>query len=329
MKIQSPDINLFIVGAAKSGTTSLYNYLNQHPDIYFPNVKELNFYSEIESDNPEDFQPPQKNKFYHSKVITDKKVYNSLFDGVTSESILADCSPSYLWDESASAKIFNDYPNAKIIILLRNPVERAFSHFLMDLKTGKQSERNFIEALLLDKSSLPKIWGKAHLYVELGMYSKQVEKYLKKFGTNQVKVILYENFKNDTKGILMDILEFLNVDKSLINNIDFTKIHNQYLAPKSRFSFFLLKNKKRLKGIKKRLPERFKKNIKNRIIYKTEEKPKLSLSDKKYLYDMYIDDIKRLEKLIDKDLVGWKIYNLFFLVFNEGADLIVDSLYFL
>lgn len=303
----TPDINLFIVGAAKSGTTSLYNYLIQHPDVFLPRVKEPNFYSNAESDNPADYIIPKKGHTCHKRMINDKSVYLSLYEEAKNQKILADASPSYLWDKDAAKKIHSDFPNAKIIILLRNPVQRAYSHYLMDLKYGNQPEVIFKEALLKDQMAQPKIWGKSHMYLDLGLYYQQVKRYLVSFQNKNVKIILYEDFIKSTEHVLIEIFEFLKIDSSVVSNIDYEKVHNSYVIPNGKLSKALLKYKSTFGSLKNILPGFIKNHLMKEILYKEAEKPKLKNEDKLFLSNYYKEDILKLQSLLGQDLSKWTL----------------------
>jgi len=307
MEIVKPNINLFIVGAAKSGTTSLYDYLSQHPDIFFPSVKEPNFYSDAESHNPAAYLKPKKGQYYHNKIINNPAVYFRLFDQVENQKIVAESSPSYLWDPKAARRIYNDFPRAKIIILLRDPIERAFSHFLMDIKDGNQSESNLKKALLIDAKTQPKVWGKSHLYTEIGLYYEQVKNYIDIFGPNQIKVIIYKDFITNTERNLKAICQFLNIDAQYIDSIDYNKVHNPYVVPKSKLSKLILTYKNKFGLLKMLVPKFVKEYLNNKMLFKQEEKPKLSAEEKKYLYAIFEKDIMKLEKLLQLDLTQWKL----------------------
>lgn len=307
MSVKKPNINLFIVGAAKAGTTSLYNYLSQHSQVFFPLVKEPNYYSRAEAHNPNAYVKPRAGKFYHNKIIKDEKVYYSLFQETQNFKVVGDASPSYLWDTESAQKIHNDFPNAKIIILLRDPVQRAYSQFLMDLKDGNQSETDFLKALNEDKNSESNIWGKSHLYEELGLYYKQVKQYIDVFSMDQVKIIIYEDFINNTREVLSDILRFLNLNVQELATIDFNKTYNPYTEPKNVFAKQILQIKNKLGFIKRLVPSFIKNYLNEKVLFKTGTKPKLSIESKAYLNYIYLDDIDKLEKLINKDLSLWKM----------------------
>ncbi len=304
--LQKPNINLFIVGAAKSGTTSLYNYLNQHPEVYFPKVKEPNFYSNIDSEDPMAYKHPKEGVFYHNKIIRNKEVYYSLYKNSANYKIIGDASPSYLWDIDSAKRIYTDFPQSKIIIMLRNPVFRTFSHYLMNIRSGVEKESDFLVALKRDKKTEPKVWGdgKVLLYEELGMYYNQVQTYFDLFNKKNIKVIIYEEFFQNTDKGLLEICEFLKIEK--VTTINHTEVYNKYTSPKNKLSYFFIRNKGKLQYFRRFTPNALKKLFKNKILFKNTSKPKMSNSSKIYLQDIFSDNIKKLESLLNKNLDVWK-----------------------
>ncbi|WP_040252895.1 sulfotransferase family protein [Psychroserpens mesophilus] len=304
--MKKPNINLFIVGAAKSGTTSLYNYLNQHPEVFFPKVKEPNYYSNIESEDPLVYNKPKEGVFYHNKIINDQAVYFSLYNTSNKFKIVGDSSPSYLWDIEASKRIYSDFPNAKILIILRNPVMRTFSHYLMNLKSGTETETDFFKAVKRDETTQPKVWGngKVFLYKELGMYHNQVKTYFDTFKKEHIKVIIYEEFFNDLEQGLLDVFKFLEIDSC--QNINIDEIHNKYSAPKNGLSKYVLQYKTKLGFIRNIAPHKLKAFFNKNVFYKEGERPEIRDDAKLYLNNVFKDDIKKLEVLLNKKLDSWK-----------------------
>ena len=119
--------NLFLVGAAKAGTTSVYDELARHPAIYMSPMKEPHYFSRIQPS-------PERAAFFPH--VTDEDEYMALFDGVTEERLVGEASTSYLWDASAAERIQSVAPEASILIMLRNPVERAYSQYWNDVREG-------------------------------------------------------------------------------------------------------------------------------------------------------------------------------------------------
>ncbi|RLD27263.1 MAG: hypothetical protein DRI75_09955 [Bacteroidetes bacterium] len=305
---QKPNINLFIVGAAKSGTTSLYNYLNQHPDVYFPNVKEPNYYAAIESEDSLVYKKPKENVFYHNKIIKDQDNYFSLYKNSYKYKIIGDASPSYLWDTNSSQKIYSDFPESKILIILRNPINRAFSHYLMNIKSGVEKEDDFFKALKRDENTHPKVWGdgKVMLYKELGMYYPQVNSYYDVFDKENIKVIIYEEFFEDTKKGMSSVLEFLEISDFNKNEVDFDKVYNVYKSPNGKLSKTLLRHRTKFNFIRRFTPNRLKYFLQNKILFKNSSKPKMGNEAYSYLLRAFQQDIMNLEGLLNRDLDGWK-----------------------
>ena len=305
--MKKPNINLFIVGAAKSGTTSLYNYLNQHADVFFPKVKEPNYYSNIESEDPLVYNPPKEGVFYHNKIINDETVYFSLYNSSGNYKVVGDSSPSYLWDTETSKRIYSDFPDAKILIILRNPVMRTFSHYLMNLKSGIETETDFLKALKRDEAIKPKVWGdgKVLLYKELGLYYKQVKTYFDTFKKEHIKVVIYEEFFKDLEQGLVDVFKFLEIESG--QNINFEEIHNKYSAPKNGLSKYVLQYKTKLGFIRNIAPEKLKTFLNKNVFYKDTQKPELDNDAKLYLQNVFEEDIKKLEVLLNKNLDSWRL----------------------
>ena len=153
--------NFFIVGAPRSGTTFLHNYLKQIPKVYMCPVKEPNFFAV--SINP---------KLKLTKPIRDKKKYLNLFKNVKNEIAIGDASPTYLWDPKAAKLIHEQIPHAKIIMILRDPISRAFSHYLMGLGIGNET-LPFREAM---ENALKSDNDYSNRIVMAGFYSEQVKK---------------------------------------------------------------------------------------------------------------------------------------------------------
>lgn len=274
--------NFFIVGAMRSGTTSLHSYLKMQPEVYLPDEKEPVYFSTLPGPIPE-------------RQIT-KQEYLNLFNDVKNEKAIGEASIQYLRDPFSHEKIFRVVPHAKIIIILRNPVFRAFSHYLAIWSTKKISIGKAIreDAKRINENDLendnPLIYG---------LYYNQVKRYIDKFGINQVKIIVYEEFFNDLQQSLKELLEFLEVS-SEIKSFDDEKL-NEYFTP-NNFVWKIITNPIIKKLGYSLLPEKKRISWYKRLRSKNKTKPKLNEDDKKFLSDFYKDDIKSLEKLLDREL---------------------------
>ncbi len=192
--------NLFLVGAAKAGTTSVYDQLDRHPSIYMSPIKEPHFFSRIEPS-------PEREAFFPH--VSDQGEYLALFDRVADERLVGEASTSYLWDEHAAERIRRVAPESSILVMLRDPVERAYSQYWNDVREGLE-RRPFPEALTEEQRSGAGAWGVTSLYIDCGRYADQVTRYLDRFG-GRVLVSFFEDFVADQPGTIAGIHSFLGV----------------------------------------------------------------------------------------------------------------------
>ena len=277
--------NFFIVGTPKSGTTSLFHYLQEHPEVFLPELKEPHFFS----------CPEVKNTYYKTKIVDSKQEYLDLYQERESYKAVGDLSSSYLFNKETPKRIHQFNPYAKIIIVLRNPVDRALSHYLMDVNLG------YINVPLLEVIN-NKDTFKQHYqeYIELGFYEQQIRAYTKQFPDSQIKVVLSDTLYANTAETLKDIYSFINVSTTFIT--DFETVHNSYTVPR----FKALKSLVQSDGLKKMIPSGLKSGLKS-LIYKTNaEKPKLEV-EKNLLREIYKKSIVETETLINQDLSSWKL----------------------
>jgi len=282
--------NFFVVGAGKSGTTSLYYYLEQHPDIFIPRMKELNFFSSEEM--------KAQRIYYRPVYIIDRlDDYLELFNKVKSEYAIGDISPSYLFRASAANNIFNFNDKAKIVIILRNPVERAFSDYLMDLG-ARHFEYAFEDIVYRRVNNLMEC-----IYfqiIERGLYFEQVKRYLDLFGKDNVRIFLFDELKADTPQVLLSIFEFLGVDPSVEINTRM-KINPFKRAKKLvKFAYY----HQGIRYFAGRMISYRLKDILIKIFFDT-RKPQLSYDTREYLKNFYREDILHLQELIGRSLEHW------------------------
>jgi hypothetical protein len=287
--------NFFIVGAAKAGTTSLYYYLDEIPGVYMSKVKEPYYFS------------PHYIQLYPGETVTDKEEYLRLFENASSHIAVGEASPSYLWDPDSPKLIHQAIPTARIIILLRDPIERAYSHYLMDVKFGAQDKKlSFYQDLMRGYKSQEKAYDKLRLYIEFSMYYEQVKRYFDEFARQQVKIIIYEEFIQHPEQTVNDVLDFLGVSYTVTA---IRKQHNQYSVARSPFSVgvFSLFRWLRARGIKTSklttlLPFSLTWSLEEKLLFKRAQKPKMEPEAFKLLQEIYHDNVLRLESLLGRSL---------------------------
>jgi len=287
--------NFFIVGANKAGTTSLYNYLQQHPEIFMSKNKEPMFF--ISEDLNLNANRPDKQ--YRRYLIDNIEDYSALFDDVTSELAIGEASTAYLPNPLAPKNIRKLIPNAKFIAILRNPIERAYSAYTYNLQKGIDPVSDFKLAIKEEQSK-----GNWRHYVKLGFYSKQIKNYFETFEDNQIKVFLYEDLKYDTNTILKNIFQFLEVDDTYTPDI--SKEHNVTLLPKNKPLHSILTRLKRISFSHKKTKPKKKEGLLDKLIKQNLQKPsKISIEVRRDLIEVYRQDILKLQDLIDRDLSTW------------------------
>ena len=170
--------NFLVVGAAKSGTTSIYYYLKQHPEIFLPDLKECRFFSNIKTS----INNPITNKPHNVGIINNYDDYIKLFENITVEKVIGDVSPDYLYYYQSSIKnIKKNLGNeVKIIIILRNPIERAFSNYFHLVKENN-FDLTFQETIERESEWINNnIWWGFHV-IKGGFYYEAVKAYIDNF----------------------------------------------------------------------------------------------------------------------------------------------------
>ncbi|MBE9167809.1 sulfotransferase [Pleurocapsales cyanobacterium LEGE 06147] len=214
--------NLFIVGQPKSGSTALHQFLGQHPEIYMSNIKAPHFFCK-------DFHR-ESDEYHRMKLYfdyRDKESYLQLFAKANSEKILGESSDHYLYSEVAAEEIFQFNPEAKIIIMLREPVSFLGSLHNHFVKVTNEVEEDFTKALALEEYRIkgecisPRIMCPSWAYYSQRItYYEQVKRYYKVFDPDQIKIIIYEEYRKNNARIYREILEFLGVDPEFTPQYD-------------------------------------------------------------------------------------------------------------
>lgn len=198
--------NFIIIGAGKSGTTTLYEWLKQHPEVYMSPVKETNFFALEGEDVAEKTNDPKQLKHYPWSV-TERNAYEDLFGEVSNEKAVGEVSPMYLYSDKAAYKIKETIPNVKIIAILRQPADRLHSRYMHLARESRQPAENYDQ--VFDKDS---IWWERDDLVREGFYGQYLQKYYDMFDKQNIKVFLYEDLKNDPHALLKELFGFLDID---------------------------------------------------------------------------------------------------------------------
>ena len=298
MTMEEVKIDFFIIGAARCGTTSLYHYLKQHPQVFLPNIKELNHFSKVESLDKEDYKLPKDETLHHTKIVKDVEAYNALFNKAESGQLKGDISPSYLWKKETARRIYEHNPEAKIIVSLRNPVHRAFSHYLMNVAVGYESLEGFEAALKADKNE---IWGGGNLYLEWSSYFEGLKEFMNYFGRENVLILLFEDWIKDKPAMLTKLFSFLEIDIEV--SIDLEEQFNQKKVYKHLKILNFFRNPKFKRPLKKLLPKALIGSLKELLFKPQDIEEQLSPELSESLHASFYGEVEHLQELTQLPLL--------------------------
>jgi len=295
--------NFLIVGAAKCGTSSLHNYLNQHPDVFMPSYNEQG----MKAKEPRFLIKDLVKDRLHNGVW-DLESYQALFNNVVNEKAIGESTVLYLYYYNEAIKNIKKYlgDDVKIIIMLRNPVDRAFSAYTHVSRSLKEP-LSFEEALEVEENRLENdiTLTPMVMYKDMGLYHNMVSAYIENF--KNVHVVMHEDFLQNTKAVVKLTLAFLGILRSV--ELDTDSKYN--VGGKSwRFSFlkqFFMKDNVIKKELRVIFPKTLRKRFRVFLEYFLKEKVKpINPGTKKELISFFRSDVEKLEKLLNIDLKNWK-----------------------
>ena len=305
--------NFFLVGAGKSGTTSLYHYLNQHPEIFMCPEREPSFFI-FNRETPQFCDP----KNVISETFTQKlnkvtglsyEAYLSLFDGAGDAKVIGEASPDYLFHPVTPSAIHQASPKAKILAILRNPFDTCYSNYLMKKRDGYWVQgKSFLEVLQSEDIDVKNIWSVPDI-IRRGFYDLQVENYKSVFPEQQRCFFLFEDLKEPQK-LMESIFEFLEVSTSF--KPDLSEKHNTKSAIETtsnihKLASLLPQNLKQ--QIKSLIPSALKMwYLQKRLGIETGNhklSSKCPDEEQEFLRPIYTPRILRLQELLDRDLSHW------------------------
>ncbi|MGH7885938.1 MAG: sulfotransferase domain-containing protein, partial [Thermodesulfobacteriota bacterium] len=177
--------NFLIIGAFKGGTASLWYFLKQHPEIFMSPVKESRYFSYM--NKTINYNGPGDKKFNNDKVTTLER-YKNLYKSVTGEKTIGEASSIYLYNKDAAENIRSSLPDVKLIVCLKNPVERAYSNYIQKRRNGEEYIKDFNKALLEETKRKKNNFSPAWYYIEKGFYYNVLKNYFDIFRIEQFKI---------------------------------------------------------------------------------------------------------------------------------------------
>ena len=308
-EIVTPFPNFFIIGVHKAGTTSLYNYLRQHPKIFMSREKEPNtlFYEFVDGDFS---GPPDVIQTQPRRKMQD---YVDLFKDAGEATAVGEAS-FYLYSDNARNTLQKLAPNARFIVILRNPVDRAYSNYLHLRRVGEERNKDFRVALAQEEMRIRQGYRIFWQYKSLGLYAKPLKEYFSTFGRQRFYIQLYENWQANNRGILEEIFTFLKVDSDAVINTG-TKFQVGYNTRFTSFAYFLYNKTPMKTALEKTFNPWLPKSLRYPVwSFLAEANRKLAdelePNIRQELLGFYRQDILELQDMIEMDLSHWLEYPL-------------------
>jgi hypothetical protein len=300
MDVQTePDF--IVIGAARAGTTALHSYLRQHPALFLPSVKEPNYFAY--AGQTLDCKGPGADFINNS--VTTPETYTALFAPAAAGTRKGEASPLYLYEPAAPDNIRRLAPAARMIAILRNPIDQAFSHFMYATKLRIETEESFETALMREDERRADGWQPLFGYSRFPRYGAQLARYLSRFPRDQILIRRYEEFQSDPTGVMADIFRHIGVDAAF--KPDMSQKLNAGGRPKSRiFQDFLMKPNPITGAIGLVVPKQARLRIRDRLagINMTREDA-VPPRARKILIDRLSDDVHALGTLLGQDFTDW------------------------
>jgi hypothetical protein len=291
--------NFIIVGVARCGTTSLYHYLKQHPDIAFPSQKEPKYFSGRKLIFP---QNGPGDKTVDSKIIIDEASYYKLFEGLDAKCV-GESSSDYLYYHHITAQaIKKELGDIPIVISIRNPIDRAFSAYSNLIRDSREI-LEFDKALDAEEKRISENYDWMWAYKKGGLYADGITEFQSTF--NNVKVVLFDDLANNPSKVLGEIFDFLSVD-DISENIDVSIRYSHSGKPVSKIAAILAdRNNEVVYKIRTLIMKIIPRSFLERVATEMFKKDVLDTAIKKKLVTFFEKDIKQTAKLINKDLTHW------------------------
>ena len=287
--------NFFIAGAPRSGTTSLHAWLPSVPGVFMSKIKEPNYFSRsvIGSKHP------------MVKPIRKDRAYLRLFSDAGDAKIIGEATPFYLQDPAAPVEIRRKSPDARVLVSLRDPVERLYSHYLM-MCNNLPDLGSFMEEIERGLA-LQGRRNVAFLDPTIGLYSTQIERYRRVFGNRRFKIIILEEWTRETARTLRSISEFLGLGPTIVPVP--APRQRRYGKARGPMVRFLFGNRYFSRASEALVPFRLRKYLRKSVLVKETPKPPMDPRAREFLIDYYRDDVERTQRILGRTL-PWQNFQL-------------------
>lgn len=320
-RASQPGPTFFVIGAAKSGTTSLHDYLAQHPRVFMSRVKEPNYFAFMDglphyagpdalSESPFLRDRLRREKYGYS-ILTEPE-YRAIFAGARPGMAIGESSVSYMYYSEVAHRIRERVPDARFIAVLRHPVDRAYSKYMQFRRDGSEPLEDFEAAVAAEPERIRQRWSPTWYYLDRGYYHRQLSVYFDLFGRERIHIALYEDFVRDPAGTLDAMFRFLGVGPYCVDMSNRHNVSSDARVPRLRVAYDLMMRPNPLANTLRRVvPDaavRAVRPLLRRALLKqappathTRMTPELRAR----LTRCFVADIEALQRLIDRDLSSW------------------------
>ena len=288
--------NFLVVGAEKAGSTSLRAYLAQHPDVFLAELQGANFFSLGEMERPSGFgyQPPCY------RYVADFDSYLRLFDAAADQRAIGECSPGMLCCERSAKRIAARLRGVRVIAMLRQPADRAHSHFAFNRRQTTEPLADLEAAVAAEQERTAAGWHYRYRYFANGLYHEQLQRFYDVMPAERIGVFLYDDFQSDPQHTLRALYRLLGVDESF--TADASLKYNVSGMPRNRVVSGLLRLGWPLRrALERRLPPSVVSRVGQRLLRRESIDPVLRAR----LTERYAGDIEKVQRLIQRDLSHW------------------------
>lgn len=301
--------NFLIIGAGKSGTTSVYHAIKQHPEVFMSSVKEPNFFAlegqkkidGYDKDDPHGFN-------FYPWAITNFDDYKDLFTEADQFKAVGESSTMYQYMPKAPENIKKYVPNAKLIAIFRNPAERLYSRYQHLLREDRVPTEKFEDCF--DKGNL---WWQKNDLVQEGFYYTHMKRYFETFDNKNIKVMLYEDLRKKPVEFMQELFEFLGIDNTFEPDMSIRynvsgKVKNKYINMLIGQQSIIRRSVESIAPsiVEKARDNKFLQKFVTNMRAKNLEKEPLKPEVKQRLIDeIYGEEIMNFSKLINRDLTHW------------------------
>ena len=300
--------DFLIVGSPKAGSTALHDALALHPRLYLSNPKEPKFFLG-DGTRPDRAHHRGPGDAHSAREwVWNQSRYERLFSHAPQGALSGESTPFYLWDRQAHQRIHKLIPDVKMIAVIRDPVDRAYSNWTHMWCDGLEPESNFLRACELETERVKAGYAPFWRYLEIGLYGKQLEHLYKVFPTEQVFVLRYRQLVDDTQAVLDEICRFLEVETGVISGAPRSNVSTW--APDSPVNRVLQKIMRAGAVAGSWAPPKIWRQVQRPLLAALHrgrlQRPKLAVEDRRRLLPYFAEDARLLESLTGTSFADWQ-----------------------